>query len=443
MGPDEEARDRAMTEPPPEQPRDPSRRQFFRAFGRQTVQGAGGVLRAADELRRGSASAAGELLGLGLRDPNSSAARLEQLVVEAASPADTRALANQGVTGEVDGGSFRSPYLFNGSSLVMLDQREAPSSGRTIECSEPSEVATAIAAGVVGGGPVLAQVAAYGLVLAVASSADRLRPARRAAFQAAANTLRAARPASHAVGWAVERMARRWERSLDLDAQAALAELRAEADGMAMESATDHARLGRHGAAALEQPEGRPLSLLVHGDMGPLAGGMVGTGFAILQSVKSAGRDVHVWLSEAGPGGEGRRIAAAQLEQADISHTVIPDSALGWLLAEETLDAVLLRTDTVSANGDAAALLGSLVVARLANFGGVTVYACAPTLVFDSSLPDGDAIPRSRRSPEVDVVPAEAIACYITEEGLHRPPYSTSLAEAVASRLARPAEAAA
>jgi methylthioribose-1-phosphate isomerase len=443
MGPDEEARNRAMTDPPAEQPRDPSRRQFFRAFGRQTVQGAGGVLRAADELRRGSASAASELLGLGLRDPNSSAARLEQRVVETASPADARALASQRVTGEAESGGFRSPYLFNGSSLVMLDQREAPASGRTVECSQPSEVATAIAAGVVSGGPVLAQVAAYGLVLAAASTDDRLRPARRAAFQAAANTLRAARPATRAVGWAVERMARRWELSLDLDAQAVVAELRAEADDIATESATDHARLGRHGAAALDQPEGRPLSLLVHGDMGPLAGGLVGTGFAVLQSVKSAGRDVHVWLTEATPGGEGRRIAAAQLEQADISHTVIPDTALGWLFAEQTPDAVLLRADTVCANGDLAALLGSLSVARLAAAGEVPVYACTPTLVVDSSLPDGDAIPRSRRSPELDVVPAGCIAGYITEEGLHRPPYSTSLAEAVASRLARPAEAAA
>ena len=408
-----------------DRPADPSRRDFFRAFGRQTLQGAGSVLRAADQLRRGSASAATELLGLGLRDPESSAARLEQRVVASATPAETRELARQGVTGDTvaaEAPRFRSPYLFNGSSIVMLDQREPPERGATVECREASEVATAIAAGVVGGGPVLAQVAAYALVLAAGASAGRLRPARRAAFQAAANTLRGARPPAHAVAWAVQRMATRWQDSVDIEPAQALVALREEADAIATESATDHALLGRHGADLLSQPPDRPLSLLAHGDMGPLAGGLVGTGFAVVQSIASAGREVHVWLTEAAPGGEGRRIAAAELAQADIPHTVIPDTAVAWLLAEQPVDAALLRPDHACANGDTAALLGAHNVAGLAHAAGIPLYACGPTLVIDTDLPDGQAIPRSRDRPEVDVVPWGLITAYITERGALRLP---------------------
>lgn len=391
------------------------------------MQGAGSVLRAADQLRRGSASAAGELLGVGLRDPESSAARLEQRIVQAATPAETRELARQGVGGDAAAAEeprFRSPYLFNGSSIVMLDQREPPERGATVECQEASEVATAIAAGVIGGGPVLAQVAAYGLVLVAAASVDRLRPARRAAFGAAANTLRGARPAARAVAWAVERMTRRWQSAIDLEPARALDLLRAEADTIATDSATDHALLGRHGADLLPQPADRPLSLLAHGDMGPLAGGLVGTGFAVVQALASAGRDVHVWLTEAAPDGEGRRIAAAELAQADISHTVIPDTAVAWLLAEQPLDAVLLRPDYACANGDTAALLGAHNVARLASVAGIPLYACGPTLVIDSALADGRDIARSPSRPELDIVPGSLLSAYITERGALQPPFA-------------------
>lgn len=378
------------------------------------MQGAGNVLRAADQLRRGSASAATELLGLGLRDPQASAARLDEAVGAGRFTTDT---ASAG---------FRSPYLFDGTSLVMLDQREPLGSGATVECRAPSEVATAIAAGVAGGGPVLAQIAAYGLVLALAQATDRLRPARRAALAAAANTLRQARPHARAVGWAVERMTQRWQLAIDLDAPAALAELRAEADQIAMQSATDHARLGRHGADELTRTGQESLDVLMHGDMGPLAGGLVGTGFAVVQSVVSVGREVHVWLTEAAPTGEGTRLAAPQLAQADIPHTVVPDSAVAWLLDGRPLDAVLLRADLVCANGDTAAPLGALNVARLAQAAGVPVYACAPTLVVDAGLADGAAIQRSDRLPKFDVVPAGLFGGFMTEHGVVKPPFSNA-----------------
>ena len=427
-------------ESPAEQPRDPSRRQFFRAFGRQTVSGAGKVIRAADQLRRGSASAASELLGLGVRDPVTSAARLERRVLEEASEVEARDLESQGITPETENQGFRSPYLFRGDSLLLLDQREPMESGATVECRAASEVAAAITAGVAGGGPVLAQVAAYGLLLASVGSVERPRPARRAAFQAAANTLRMARPAARSVGWAVERMNGRWEQAIDLQAAEALGQLRTEADQIALQSATDNARLGQHGAGELARLAEGPLTLLAHGDMGPLAGGLVGTGFAVVQSALSAGREVHVWLTEAAPGLEGRRLAAPQLAQAEVEHTVIPDSAVGWLFAERRLDALLLRPDLVCANGDSAALLGSLSAARLAAAAGVPVYACAPTLVVEPALAEGDAIPRSRGEPELDVLPAELIDAFVTEAGVLRAPYAASLSAALAPRsdTARP-----
>lgn len=402
-------------------PRDVGRRQFFRDFGRQTVSSAGQALRVVDELRRGSAGAATELLGIGVRDPNSSAARIERRIAATATPVEADALAEQGLepAEEAQPATFRSPYLLTDDALVLLDQRQPLSRASTLTCDSVSMLSAALAKGAAGGGPVLAQVAAYGLVLAVIRGQQRPRQAREASVRAAANMLRAALPAARAIEWAVARMLRRWEALDDeADKPARLAALRDEADQIAAETALDHARLGRLGADGMPRPGGRPLAVLMHGDMGPLAGGMVGTGLAVVQSIASSGAEVEVWLTEAAPTAEGRRIAAAQLAQADIAHTVVPDTAVGWLLAEQPIDAVLLRADWVCANGDTAALLGSLGVARTAQAAGVPVYACAPPPVIDLGTPTGAAIPRSRRQPDLDVVPGTAISAFITADGM-------------------------
>lgn len=408
--------------PPPEEAAHLARRQFFRTFGKQTVSSAGSLFSAAAQLRRSGTAAASELVGLGLGNPTANAARLTQAAVV-----------------EPDAG-FRSPYIFSANSIMILDQRGRPDQKETIACGEASEVAAAIAAGAAGGGTVLGQLAAYALVLSVTTRADRTPAARQAAFSAAANTLRAARPQTRIVAWAVERMAARWDQLADVESgHEQAAALRAEADSIATEAALDNARLGRLGAELLPVPEGRSLSVLMHADMGALSAGLVGTGVAVVQSVMSEGRSVHVWLTEARPANDGGWLAK-QLAQADIAHTLIPDSAVGWLLTERAVDAVLLRADRVCANGDTAALLGSLSVARLAGRAGTPVYACAPTAVIDLASVDGGAVPRPQRVPELDIVPADAITGFLSEQGLVAPPYGESLARALVERDARRGE---
>ena len=84
---------------------------------------------------------------------------------------------------------------------------------------------------------------------------------------------------------------------------------------------------------------------------------------------------------------EGTRVAALQLTQMDVPHTVISDTAVGWLLSSRRLDAALLRGDTVAANGDTLALIGSLNVATLATAAEVPVFVIAPTTSLTSAPP--------------------------------------------------------
>ena len=226
-----------------------------------------------------------------------------------------------------------------------------------------------------------------------------------------------------------------------VDGHAVAAALREEADAIATEAQHAHAALGGVGAEALSSA-GEPINLLMHADMGPLSSGMVGTGTAILQSLIDAGHNVHVWVTDAAPGLEGTRLAAFQLTQMDVRHTVIPDTAVSWLLSARQLTGVLLRGDTVGAGGDALAPIGSLNVAQLAADAGVAVYVVAPwtsfappntnlaSLLFDLRSPteagtrtgsEGATRPPTievRLTPTTDLVPSRLVTAFITETGL-------------------------
>jgi methylthioribose-1-phosphate isomerase len=428
---------------------DATRREFFRAFGRQTVRQAGELAGAASDLRRNSLAAARELLDLG-REPSASGSQARGLREEAQAP---------GAAGTSPDSMFRSPYRFTGEDIVVLDQRELPGRVTTFALREPSEIAAAIRSGAINSGPVLAEVAAYAMVLACGSAIGRNEGSVQQRMRAAAGTLRAARREVRALGWAVDRMEAKFDRLADTGADTADIRdgLLEAAHKLAADATAVHARIGRLGAAAIELPDGRPVNLLMHGDMGPLSCGAAGVGTSLIQALNDVGHPVHVWLTEASPTGEGARISTVQLTQLDIPHTVIPDTAVGWLFDHRSIDAVLLRGDRVCANGDCGSLIGSLAVARLAREATVPVHVLAPLASLDAEASDGAAIgvelrsaaealaadrlageaPRPalfgvRLNPTVDVVPAALIDRYLTEAGALAPPFERSLSLALA-----------
>jgi methylthioribose-1-phosphate isomerase len=385
-----------------EQSPDASRRQFFRVFSKQTVVGAGSVLGAVNDLRQAGATAANQLLGL------------TELPEEVASvPVEA---------------AFRSPYRFTGEVLLIVDQRQLPGQGMVIECRTADAAAAAIRAGAAGSGPVLGQIAAFAMVLAATTSRDRPTTARRAALRTAASTLRAARFNQRALRSSIERMeAIDADLHEEVDATAHINALRAEAEAIATEAALDHGRLGQVGAGlvetlvdSLDNPP-QVVDLLVHADGGPISGGLVGTTFAVLSALQSDGRRIHVWLTEAAPTMEGARTGAWQLAANDVPHTIVADTAVAWLVRNRRVHAALLRADWACANGDIAAPVGSLAVARFARDADIPVYALAPAAVVDPTCDSGAAIPTELRQPvegragprvdpSADVVPAELIS---------------------------------
>jgi methylthioribose-1-phosphate isomerase len=390
---------------------DTTRRDFFRTFGRETVRQAGAVAGVAAELRRSSLTAARVLF-----DPEAA------IDSPALDPIDPPVVA---VDPTQPDATFRSAYRFTGTEITALDARQLPGRVQTLVLVQPSEIASAIRAGAINGGPVLAEVGAYAMAVAARAVVARPETGRVQQLRAAANTLRAARPQIHALSWAVDRLE---ALNLDLAGQGTdpteIAErMRSEADSIASANASANAEIGRSGAAAVLALSDEPLNLLVHGDMGPLSCGMVGMGTALIQNLRDRGRDVHIWLTEAAPSGEGGRVAAFQLRQLDVPYTVVPDSALGWVFNGRHIDAVLLRGDRVAVNTDCGVIVGGLSAAIIAAAADVPVIVLAPRNSFDRGAANGAALRAdetfgpgaARLNPSTDVVPHDLVTRLISE----------------------------
>jgi|KBSSwiStaDraftv2_1062776.scaffolds.fasta_scaffold104906_3 methylthioribose-1-phosphate isomerase len=418
---------------------DLARRRFFRQFAGDFVQGAVTVVGAAQALQRASAEAASAIL-----DPQAYAP-----VAPALPPSPT---------------GFRAAFREADGVLYVIDQRKLPESLEEFPIKSAAMAAATIREMIVRGAPAIGQVAAIGMALTARANASTGPYARRATLRGAANVLRNARPTAVNLRWAVDRVMAAYEAvgELSEDGDAIAAAIRREADTIVFETTEDHGRMATFGLQALPFPEDRPLNILTHCNTGPLACGQFGTALGVVQAAHNAGRPLHVWVDETRPYLQGARLTAWELAQAGVPHTLIPDLAAGHLMARGEVDAVIVGADRVAADGDTANKIGTYTLAVLAARHDVPFFVAAPISSIDLETPTGADIPIEERSgnevlmfrdvriappdtdvrnPAFDVTPADLISGIVTEEGVLRPPYTTSLAEAVAARELRRSKA--
>lgn len=306
----------------------------------------------------------------------------------------------------------------------MLDQRVLPGKEEWLELSTYEEVAEAIRDMAVRGAPAIGVAAAYGMALAAATGADLV---------SASKVLAASRPTAVNLFWALERIGALSSPT----AESILAEAqRIEAEDYEMNLA-----IGRHGAELI--PAGA--NVLTICNTGALATAGHGTALGVIRSAHADGKGIHVWSCETRPRQQGLRLTAYELTKEEIPFHSIADSTAASLMRGGKVDCVIAGADRIAANGDSANKIGTYSLAVLAKHHGIPFYIAAPTSTFDTSLPNGDAIPIEERNaeelthiegvqvapsgcqvynPGFDVTPGNLITAIITEEGVHRAPYS-------------------
>jgi methylthioribose-1-phosphate isomerase len=296
--------------------------------------------------------------------------------------------------------------------VVLLDQRRLPLEEVELDCRTAGEVAEAIRTLAVRGAPAIGVAAAYAYALAAAQG-DDLAEADR--------VLRASRPTAVNLAWALDRM--RAEPTAERARQIHRDEV-ARCREMAVHAAT------------LLEPGTRALT---HCNAGGLATGGYGSAVGALIAAHEQGLLEHVWVDETRPLLQGARLTAWELEHAAIPHAVIADSAAASLMAAGDVDCVVTGADRIAANGDTANKIGTYALAVLARHHAIPMYVVAPSSTLDPETPDGASIPIEERdpaeittrfparNPAFDVTPAELITAIVTEAGVHRQPYATSL----------------
>ncbi len=329
--------------------------------------------------------------------------------------------------------------------LQMIDQRVLPARFEYLSYSSASEVAEGIRSMVVRGAPAIGCAAAYGIALEALALRQHKREAFAVALERGFAVLAASRPTAVNLFWALARMRGVWQVGQHLSLTEIAASLLHEAHEIAAEDVRINRAMGVYGAALLADGA----RVLTHCNAGALATAGHGTALGVIRSAVEAGKRISVIADETRPFLQGARLTAWELVQEKIPVTLITDNMSGHLMSRGEIDAVVVGTDRVAANGDVANKIGTYMVAVLAQRHGIPFYVACPLSTIDLTIPDGAAIPIEERSPDevtgfrdcqwaapgvavrnpaFDVTPAELVTALITEKGVVMRPNRQSVA---------------
>lgn len=334
--------------------------------------------------------------------------------------------------------------------LEMIDQRVLPAQFEYLPYRSATEVAEGIRSMVVRGAPAIGCAAAYGVAL----ESMALRQAGREEFVAGMekgfNVLAASRPTAVNLFWALKRMRGVWDVNNRCTVGEIAGYLLAEAHEISAEDVRINRAMGAFGAALL--PDGA--RVLTHCNAGALATAGHGTALGVIRSAVEAGKCISVIADETRPFLQGARLTAWEMVQENIPVTLITDNMAGHLMRLGEIDAVVVGTDRVAANGDVANKIGTYMVAVLAQRHGIPFYVACPLSTIDLNIASGADIPIEERAadevtgfrecqwaakgvqvrnPAFDVTPAELVTALITEKGVVSQPNWENIARLLSS----------
>lgn len=315
-----------------------------------------------------------------------------------------------------DGVSELRAVWFENGKVRMIDQRVLPQRFVILDFSDFRQVVDAIANMTVRGASSIGAAAAYGMALASNRGVD---------VEAAAITLKGARPTANDLFYAVDHMVRSINSGSDPFTAAS----------KYAESIVERCRqIGRHGSALIEDGH----KIMTHCNAGALASVDVGTALAPIRAAWKEGRQFFVYVSETRPRMQGMRLTAWELLNEGIPHAIISDGASGHYM-KQGVDLIITGADRIAPNGDFANKIGTYEKGVIARELDIPFYVAAPVSTFDFAIDTGEDIPIEHRgeeevttiegvriapmgsqafNPAFDVTPGEMVTGFITEIGI-------------------------
>lgn len=335
----------------------------------------------------------------------------------------------------------------DGKAVVILDQTKLPGTIEQLRLETAEQIREAIYLLKVRGAPAIGVAAALGAYVLAKQSRAVKYDDFAGEFARNKEFLNSARPTAVNLSWALNRMESVVKNNADKSVEEIQELLRREALGIREEDIRVCRAIGEYGLSLVKPHDG----ILTHCNAGRLATIRYGTATAPIYLGQEKGYAFRVFADETRPLLQGARLTACELHSAGVDVTLICDNMSGAVMRNGWVDAVFVGCDRVAANGDTANKIGTSVVAAVAKQYQVPFYVCAPTSTIDMDTPDGDGIRieqrpedevtqmwyRERMAPEgirvynpaFDVTDHTLISGIVTEYGVARPPYSSSLRE--------------
>lgn len=345
------------------------------------------------------------------------------------------------------------PVKWSDAGVEMLDQRLLPTEEKWLTLQTYNDVAAGIKDMVVRGAPAIGVSAAYGIALGAKQFVGTNVEDLEEEIEYISDVLGKTRPTAVNLFWAIERMKATFAKAkADGRSVSEIKDILLEDAKKVQEEDIEAQRLiAQFGGELLEDNT----TVLTHCNAGALAtGGVWGTALGVIRGAVDQGKHIAVIADETRPYLQGARLTAWELHKDDIPVTLITDNMSGHVMKKGRVQAVVVGSDRIAANGDVANKIGTYMVAVLAKQHGIPFYVAAPLSTVDINCPTGDEIPIEEREPReithvkdiqlapegisvsnygFDVTPNEFVTAIITEKGVARAPYTESLLDQIKS----------
>ena len=333
------------------------------------------------------------------------------------------------------------------NSVIMIDQTKLPNELLFVTYTDYKQVANAIKTLVVRGAPAIGVSGAFGLALAALQSNASTKEKMINDLNSAKNVLFETRPTAVNLAWGLEKI---MEVARSCKDPEEIKKIVVEtAKQMADQDVKINMTMGKHGSKLFDDND----TVLTHCNAGALATVGYGTALGVIRASKESGKNIKVIATETRPVQQGSRLTAFELKHDGIDVSLIPDTAVGYTLANNLVNKIIVGADRILKTGHVFNKIGTYQVALLAKHHNVPFYVAAPLSTFDLSSNPEDVVIEQRKSSEVtgigekktapdginvinpafDMTPPELISGIITENGVITAPFEDTIKELFAA----------
>jgi methylthioribose-1-phosphate isomerase len=329
------------------------------------------------------------------------------------------------------------------NSVVMIDQTKLPNILEYVTYTDFNQIAEAIRTLVVRGAPAIGVSGAFGLALASLQSDAKEKDELINYLENAKKILFETRPTAVNLSWGLDKIMQVAKNAENVD------EIRKSvveaAKRMAEEDIKINMSIGKNGSELFDDND----TIMTHCNAGALATVGYGTALGVIRATKESGKNIKVIATETRPVQQGSRLTAFELKHDGIDVSLIPDTAVGYTMANGLVNGVVVGADRILQTGHVFNKIGTYQVATMAKQHNIPFYVAAPLSTFDLESRPEDVIIEQRNASEVtgigdkktapdgidvinpafDITPPELISGIITENGIAKPPFEQSIKE--------------